>query len=104
MIGITRYRSFIPIGLRTFILRKFFAIKKWDLTQVLIMRCIYNSADFALLVKARFPVKQAFLLDLSTRPTCRNALPNYSGDLFLVLLMRFHCKSYGALTSIHPVT
>ena len=26
MIGITRYRSFIPIGLRTFILRKFFVI------------------------------------------------------------------------------
>ena len=36
MIGITRYRSFIPIGLRTFILRKFFCYNKRDLTQVLI--------------------------------------------------------------------
>ena len=30
----------------------------------------YNSADSALLVKARFPAKQAFLLDLITRLTC----------------------------------
>ena len=74
--------------------------------------CVSNKA-LALLIavlilhflsKRVFLQKQAFLHDLSTRPTCRNVLPNYLGDLFLVLLMCFHCKSHGGLTSIHLVT
>ena len=42
MIGITRYMSFIPIGLRTFILRKFFVITQtgfdtsFDMTHIII--------------------------------------------------------------------
>ena len=53
---------------------------------------------------ALFLPKQAFLLGISTRVTCRNALLNHSGGPYLVSQGVSQCKFYGDPLCLQLVT
>ena len=61
-------------------------------------------ADSALRVNVLFLPKQAFLLGISIRVICRNALPNHSGDPYLISPSVSQCKFYGGPLCLQLVT
>ena len=61
-------------------------------------------ADSALRVTVLFLPKQAFLLGISIRVTCRNAAPNHSDGPYLVSPSVSQCKFYGGPLCFQLVT